>query len=127
MKGNGRKVRRRHATDPRCHWCGRETVIGARKSRGRQAAHCATLDHVCSRHTDVRPSPVVLACSGCNQWRARVEDRLLSGDPGLHARAARMLADRSFVRDPFPDGSLPAVASERLARLRTTGREVPEP
>ena len=59
------------AADPRCHWCGTETLMG--KGHG---GKLATLDHVkswpeCSGKDEWAASEnMVLACRSCNQRRS---------------------------------------------------------
>lgn len=76
------KQRRRlwHA-DPRCHWCGRRTILTPPRANMKklkvQPPNLATVDHLRSRRDPTRQEPTargderrrVLACWECNQKR----------------------------------------------------------
>jgi hypothetical protein len=63
--------------DPRCHWCGRETLIHLGAPGSRKLA--ATIDHIITKRMGRghRGKPV-LACNGCNQQRCKDEQAMLS-------------------------------------------------
>lgn len=91
-----RQRKRLHALNPRCHWCGVETVLPASAGdRLRKAfnAREATIDHLRSRLDPSRTIPAtggeqrhVLACKKCNGERAAAENAALPLTE-LHRRA----------------------------------------
>lgn len=109
---NARRVLRMHTKDPHCHWCGQITLILDPMPDGGQLPDaCATVDHVYSKLTVERRAgrgEFVLSCSGCNKWRAVIENKLCS--PETRAQAMRMIESklRKFIRHPF-GGELPNI------------------
>ncbi len=85
---NGKRVAGLWNKNPFCYWCGRKTLLKARKIkdprypwRKKLAIHPdkATLDHIISKNYRIRnqngerDNHCVLACYGCNQLRQRKE------------------------------------------------------
>ena len=72
------KLRRRALwqADPRCHWCGRQTLLPGTPGLKAAAGITATLDHLYSRfHPErSRDNTMVLSCAPCNAGRARREN-----------------------------------------------------
>lgn len=64
--------------DPKCHWCGRETVW-TELPGGKLPPNAATLDHLYTRYEmETRASmgnPFVLACNQCNHDRGEEATR----------------------------------------------------
>jgi hypothetical protein len=70
-------------TDPRCHWCKRETkLINVPEIKGAADPLMATIDHLVSRYFPQRwvrrDQTKVLACYECNFKRATEETKQLS-------------------------------------------------
>ncbi len=72
------KLRRHNLwqADPRCHWCGRHTLLPGTPGMKAAAGIVATLDHLYSRfHPERgRDNTMVLSCAPCNAERARREN-----------------------------------------------------
>lgn len=84
LLGNSRLGRRKvrlWLSDPRCHWCGRVTVLASLIGKRRQFAELATIDHLYSRLHPLRSAPkrhpreerTVIACHECNLRRSQRE------------------------------------------------------
>lgn len=77
-KPKHRKLRRHNLwqADPRCHWCGRHTLLPGTPGLKAAAGITATLDHLYSRfHPERgRDSATVLSCAPCNAGRSRREN-----------------------------------------------------
>jgi hypothetical protein len=71
--GDSRALQRLWEQDPRCYWCGRNTVLGAyrRGDKYLPARDGATRDHLITRnHAEPgQHRPVVLSCADCNNRR----------------------------------------------------------
>jgi len=71
--------------DPRCHWCGKETILTNIPNISKKTMNplMATIDHIYSRF-DLRrwvksESPKkVLACYQCNNERSIIEEKMLT-------------------------------------------------
>ena len=79
MYRGARQRRRLHAADPRCHYCGVETVLDPPVSwKATTFPQLATVEHLRPRTHPLRQEPMqvanerrhVLACWRCNQDRA---------------------------------------------------------
>lgn len=72
------KLRRHNLwqADPRCHWCGRHTLLPGTPGLKAAAGITATLDHLYSRfHPERgRDNTTVLSCEPCNAERSRREN-----------------------------------------------------
>lgn len=108
MMGTQRIKRRRrnlHRRDPRCHWCGNDTVLMEGHIKY-PPPNMATLDHLDDRFDVNRGSyahaeRTVLACVACNNARGAIrqrelweEQRLRSITGHLRKRLRRMAQTR---------------------------------
>ena len=96
--------------DPKCYWCGCETVLP--DNANRVPRNMATIDHLYPRHHPERHSQhheVVLACYNCNEsrnrkdWKERTpEDRRALAEAMRHAREVRReQQERETARKPY--------------------------
>ncbi len=119
-----------HAQNPRCHWCGRVTVLtNVKEIKGQPDPLMATIDHLISRY-DVRrwvkagpdEKRKVLACFECNNKRASEESKRLP--PGELSKRGT-----GFTLNPKKDGQpifndTVETLEEALKRLKEHGVEV---
>jgi hypothetical protein len=74
-----------HDQDPRCYWCGRETILtNISEIKGKPNPLLATIDHLISRYNPERwikakegENRKVLACFECNNGRSAKETKQL--------------------------------------------------
>lgn len=68
------------ADRPRCYWCNIEVFVHERIPGVDDPKDTATIDHVISRYHRKKgqETPKTLACYGCNQRRAREEDKKIA-------------------------------------------------
>ena len=80
---NKKRKEQLYKQSPYCHWCGKKTIIYARRSGGSIPYDAATLDHLYSRYDPRRGNlpphteSIVLSCYKCNNDRAREENKSL--------------------------------------------------
>jgi hypothetical protein len=117
-----------HALDPRCHWCGRETILtnDANLKKKTTSPLMATIDHVVSRYNPLRwvkrqPDEVrkVLACFECNNRRASEEMAQLSREE-LFKRGQGFALNKTADGKPIFVSSVKTV-DEVLDKLKEHG------
>lgn len=107
--------------DPRCHWCGRLTVLPV-SGQSVSHAHTATIDHVYSKWHHLQgtaplnaSSILVLACGQCNHDRAII------------AQTLYLLVKRKFTAHTFQTARLVKLAEAFPPEYRQPPKTEPEP